>query len=123
MATQDTTAQVKVNTSLDKFIKENQLVYDLVDYIKKIPNYQLLSNDISILEHILQKIENTILHDKTDKIALAIKIIQIVYPEINIDILNKNIKYFIDNELIKAIPLWKKYKKRVKSFFLNIVSP
>ena len=61
MATQDTTAQVKVNTSLDKFIKENQLVYDLVDYIKKIPNYQLLSNDISILEHILQKIENSIL--------------------------------------------------------------
>ena len=61
MVTQDTTAQFKVNTTLDKFIKENQLVQDLVDYVKKIPNYQLLSNDISILEHILQKIENSIL--------------------------------------------------------------
>ena len=116
-----TLTPVKVNSSLKAFINEKTLINNIVTTIQAIPDYTTLKNDIALIEHVLQLIQNSCL--SSDITNICIKIITTIFPDIDIPILTREINFLISTGVIKSIPLLKRYYKSIKKFVLKSVSP
>ena len=86
--------------------------------IQKIPNYQSLKNEVEILLHICNLIENLISKNKQkiDKKKLVLDIMAQVFccnSDSEREVLEKQIQFLYDNKLITKVTKFKQVAKKV----------
>jgi hypothetical protein len=123
-------SDVTTKNSLKTFATENDLIKTLSDEIKtQFPNYQQLVNSLELIDWICTHIENAIPkgNSKTkfpvNKKDVVKKILTLLIPGFDSNLIEKQIEYLISNELISKIPLATKYFKSITGFFLKKLSP
>jgi len=87
--------KLKLNKTIKTSILSNQIVEYIVNEIKLIPHYDTMSNDLHLMNHIANMIENlerSDLEPKLDKKQLFLDIVKQLFPNLNTDQLA-----FIDN--------------------------
>ena len=97
----------------------------MIDSIKIIPQFDQLKHDIEITEHVCNLVENSISKNKyskpIDKKQLVIKIISQIFnlnSEPDKKIVEQQIDYLFNNNMIKKIPMITKVYKFAKNYFL-----
>ena len=116
--------QVKLKLSLKTFVTNEFAVKDIVEYIKTIPNYQSLKNDLQLLEYILNLGENVFAKKSSpeQKIDFVIKIMSLVYGGMDastLDTCKKQIQFLINNNHVQRIS---KLSKISNYFFSKLPS-
>ena len=110
--------------SLKTFVTNEFAVKDIVEYIKTIPNYQSLKNDLQLLEYILNLGENVFAEKSSpeQKIDFVIKIMSLVYGGMDastLDTCKKQIQFLINNNHVQRIS---KLSKISNYFFSKLPS-
>ena len=77
--------QVKLKLSLKTFVTNEFAVKEIVEYIKSIPNYQSLKNDLQLLEYILNLGENVFakISSPEQKVDFVNKITSLVFGQMD----------------------------------------
>jgi hypothetical protein len=107
-----------INNSGKSTILKNEIMDFILKDIQKIPNYQSLKNEVEILLHICNLIENLISKNKQkiDKKKLVLDIMAQVF-HFNSDSekegLEKQIQFLYDNKLITKVTKFKQVAKKV----------
>jgi hypothetical protein len=119
---------VPLKNSLKKFIKISTLTQSIINELKLINNYKNIpigSKLLELIEHITQIVENNSSSKYTndDKKQIIINVLQAVFPEINIQQIENQLEYFIDNNIITKISICSKYYKSIKTFVIKKISP
>jgi len=109
-----------INNTGKTSILKNEIIDFVLKDIQKIPNYYNLKNDIEILLHICNLVENLISKNKgaIDKKQLVIDIICQVFcisSDAEKDAVAKQIQFLYDNKLIKKISSFLAFKKKLTS--------
>lgn len=103
----------------EHFVTEN-IIKEVTEKVKTIPNYHLLKNEVELLKFICNIIENMILKNKKkiDKKDIVIKIFSLLFSltEPDKENLSKLIDFLHQNKLIKRLSL----KKQTKIFINNL---
>lgn len=108
---------LKVKNSAKNEILKNEIIDFISNDLKKIPNYLNLKNDIEIIRHICNIIENLIDNnkEKIDKKQLVIDVLCQTFSITKEDekkALANQIQFLFDNKFIKKISTLKILKKR-----------
>jgi hypothetical protein len=119
---------IQLKNSAQSFALENTLIKSIVDKIKLIPQFDQLKHDIEITEHVCNLVENSITKNKhskpIDKKQLVIKITSQLFnlnSEADKKIVDQQIDYLFNNNMIQKTPfLMKVYKFAKKYFFSQI---
>jgi len=106
------TVRLKNTLALHVFV--NELIEELIKFVKSIPKYQELKLDGELLKNIMKQIklklqENKTLSDKqkeneVDKTLIVIEVYKTVFSDISAEILEKiekDIKFLIQNKVVK----------------------
>jgi len=100
------------NNSLNKFVKENNLVSKILVKFNVMANLQTLKFDIEMLSYVSNVVENELYeHDADEKKAFVLKVMKLIFPSITASeeiIIAGQIQYLIDHKKIKKIST-KKY--------------
>lgn len=103
------TETVKPKNSLTKVSKESNLFILIIDEIKKLyPDYPHLKFNVEIYEQVLQLIvRNTKVNYKVDIEQLALKILNALFNFTieELQTVQNQIKYLLDNNIIKKVPI------------------
>jgi len=112
-----TSVLIQPKNSLDEHIKINTVKNEIVTHIQSIPNYQILKNDVELIEYVSSKIINLIkVKDyNLSEIVLDIFCISFSLSDLERDCLKKVIEYLLKNKVIKKISKIKKYSNNVFS--------
>jgi hypothetical protein len=109
---------IDVKHSLKQHFDTYGTISKLVAFIKSIPQFQKLKNDIQLTNTVCDIIEELIPNNnkKVDKLQLLISVFTEAFKDYgfspdDIDTLKKHVQYLWNNKLIKAIPLSKKLLK------------
>jgi len=107
-----------INKSGKSTILKNDIMDFILKDIQKIPNYQSLKNEVEILLHICNLIENLISKNKQkiDKKKLVIDIMAQVFccnSDSEREVLEKQIQFLYDNKLITKVTKFKQVAKKV----------
>ena len=109
---------LSINNSGKSTILKNEIIDFILKDIQKIPNSQILKNDVEVLLHICNLIENLISKNKQkiDKKQLVIDIMSQVFylnSDVEKDAVAKQIQFLFDNKLITKVTT---YKQVIKKF-------
>ena len=109
---------LSINNSSKSTILKNEIMDFILKDIQKIPNFQMLKNDVEILLHICNLIENLISKNKQkiDKKQLVIDIMcQVFYlnSDVEKDAVAKQIQFLYDNKLISKVTTLTRVVKKV----------
>jgi hypothetical protein len=118
---------LSINNSSKSTILKNEIMDFILKDIQKIPNFQMLKNDVEILLHICNLIENLISKNKQkiDKKQLVIDIMcQVFYlnSDVEKDAVAKQIQFLYDNKLITKVTKFNQVAKKfiaVANFILK----
>jgi hypothetical protein len=112
-----TASLIKPKNSLDDHIKINTLKNEIVLMITKIPNYQILKNDIELIEYVATQIKNLIKTPNYDLTTIIVEIFTNVFSLSNDEqtALKKVIEYLINNKTIQKISKLTKLSNSVYS--------
>jgi hypothetical protein len=107
-----------INNSGKSTILKNEIMDFILKDIQKIPNYQSLKNEVEILLHICNLIENLISKNKQkiDKKKLVLDIMAQVFccnSDSEKEVLEKQIQFLYDNKLITKVTKFKQVAKKV----------
>lgn len=109
---------IDVKHSLKQHFDTYGTISKLVAFVKSIPQFQKLKNDIQLTSSICNIIEELIPNNKKviDKLQLLISVFTEAFRDFgfspdDIDTLKKHVQYLWNNKMIKAIPLSKKILK------------
>ena len=99
---------LSINNSGKSTILKNEIIDFILKDIQKIPNCQILKNDVEVLLHICNLIENLISKNKQkiDKKQLVIDIMSQVFylnSDVEKDAVAKQIQFLFDNKLITKV--------------------
>jgi hypothetical protein len=114
---------VKLKNSLKSFVTENSLIQQIIDVIKTYPNYASLKNDLELYEHVCTLIENNVPKNNSkaknpiNKKKVFISVVQGLFPNLDLPALEKQVDYFIDNNLVKRKSFIRKSITYCKSYF------
>ena len=98
--------EVQLKFALKTFVKNEVGVKEIVEYIKTIPNFQSLKNELQFLEYVVNLAEN-VFSKKTSqeqKVECIIKILTSLfggYDANALDTLKKQIQYLVNNNHIQ----------------------
>jgi len=108
------TSTVRLKNTLALHVFVNELIEELIKFVKSIPKYQELKLDGELLKNIMKQIklklqENKTLSDKqkeneVDKTLIVIEVYKTVFSDISAEILEKiekDIKFLIQNKVVK----------------------
>ena len=111
------------NHSLNKFVKENNLVSKILVKFNLMPNLQTLKFDIEMLSYISNVFENELPdHNVDEKKAMIIRVMKLLFPSITAPdelIIAGQIQYLIDNKKIKKISTKKYLYKNIGSWIFR----
>ena len=95
--------EVKLKLAAKTFVKNECGVKDIVEYIKTIPNYQSLKNELQFLEYVVNLAENVFSKKTTQeqKVEFVVKIMNTLFGNIEIDTIRKQIQYLVNNNHVK----------------------
>ena len=103
---------IKLSNTLEKFVKENDLVSKLLAKFQNMNNIYTLKFDVEILSYISNVIENELHeHDAVEKKAVIMRIMKLIFTTITAPeelIIVGQINYLVNNKRIKKIST-KKY--------------
>lgn len=123
MSLNETPPIVKPDGNLRVHINKSELEKEVVAFIKAIPNYPVLKNEIEICIYICEQIENKIKKGvKFDKKACALTIYGSIFMLTNEEkeFIAKTIDYVCSKNLIKKYSKTYHACKRLSKFFLKI---
>jgi len=116
------------NNLSSHFVKEN-IINEISNKVKEIPNYILLKHEIELLKFICCIIENMILYNnkKIDKKEIVTKIFVNLFSlsPIEVEQLHKFIDFLHNNKLIKRMSIKKQTKifvNKVTNYFLKTLN-
>lgn len=101
--------QLKLSHSIKTSILSVQIVEYIVNEIKLIPSYETLSNDLHLLTHICNMIENlqrTDLNPKLNKKDIFLEIVKQLFPSIsteNLMFLDTFVDFICSNGLVNKV--------------------
>ena len=109
---------LSINNTGKSTILKNEIMDFILKDIQKIPNFQTLKNDVEILLHLCNLIENLISKNKQkiDKKQLIIDIMaQVFYlnSDAEKDTISKQIQFLYDNKLITKVTTMNQVIKKV----------
>ena len=95
--------EVKLKLAAKTFVKNECGVKDIVEYIKTIPNYQSLKNELQFLEYIVNLAENVFSKKTTQeqKVEFIIKIMTALFGNVDVDTIKKQIQFLVNNNHVK----------------------
>ena len=109
---------LSINNTGKSTILKNEIMDFILKDIQKIPNFHMLKNDVEILLHFCNLIENLISKNKQkiDKKQLIIDImVQVFYlnSDAEKDAIAKQIQFLYDNKLITKVTTFNQVIKKV----------
>ena len=109
---------LSINNTGKSTILKNEIMDFILKDIQKIPNFHMLKNDVEILLHFCNLIENVISKNKQkiDKKQLIIDImVQVFYlnSDAEKDAIAKQIQFLYDNKLITKVTTFNQVIKKV----------
>ena len=108
---------LSINNTGKSTILKNEIMDFILKDIQKIPNCQMLKNDVEILLHICNLIENLISKNKQkiNKKQLVIDIMTqgfYLSSDVEKDAIEKQIQFLYDNKLITKVTTFKQVAKK-----------
>lgn len=104
---------VPLKGQLKTFVKNNQVISDIVEHLKSIPEIQSLKKSLQFLEYVGNLVENTMSKSTQEsKVDSVIKIYSVIfddYSPLDIPDIKIQLEYILSNNLIKKIPLSSKF--------------
>lgn len=119
---------VEFKNTVAAHIKQNKIIDDVVEIIKKIPDYIKLKFDPEIIVYCCNIVENLIkIEDKKEinKLNLVTTILIKIWDikeDNELDYIIKQIKYVVNNNQVKKVSKSKKYKKYIKDWIIRRLS-
>ena len=111
---------IELSHTLEKFVKENDLVSKLLAKFQNMNNIYTLKFDIEILSYISNVIENELVdHDADEKKVIIMKIMKLIFTTITAPeelIIVGQINYLVNNKRIKKVSTKKYLYKSVGSW-------
>ena len=111
---------IALSHTLEKFVKENDLVSKLLAKFQNMNNIYTLKFDVEILSYISNVIENELNeHDADEKKAVVIKVMKLIFTTITPAeelIIVGQINYLVNNKRIKKISTKKYLYKNIGSW-------
>jgi len=111
---------IALSNTLEKFVKENDLVSKLLAKFQNMNNIYTLKFDVEILSYISNVVENELVdHDKDEKKAFVLKVMKLIFTTITAPeelIIVGQINYLVNNKRIKKISTKKYLYKTVGSW-------
>ena len=90
-------------TNLDLNLnKEKNFIRDTVNYLQSLPKFVILKDTLKLLKYIIQQIENANFSKKIDKKEIVIKILIMIFPDINLKIIDEQLDTLIESDLISV---------------------
>ena len=82
--------------------KEKNFIQDTVNYLQSLPKFVILKDTLKLLKYIIQQIENANFSKKIDKKEIVIKILIMIFPDINLKIIDEQLDTLIESDLISV---------------------
>jgi hypothetical protein len=112
--------QLKLSHTVKTSILSAQIVEFIVNEVKLIPHYETLSQDLHLMNHIANLIENLERRDldpKLDKKTLFLDIIKQLFPNLNTDqlsFLDNFADFIVSHNLVSKVTTLSKFVSSVK---------
>jgi len=112
--------QLKLSHTVKTSILSAQIVEFIVNEVKLIPHYETLSQDLHLMNHIANLIENLERRDldpKLDKKTLFLDIIKQLFPNLNTDqlsFLDNFADFIVSHNLVSKVSTLSKFVSSVK---------
>jgi len=116
----DNLPKIKLSHTVKTSILSSQIIEYIVNEIKLIPNYETLSQDLHLMNHIANLIENLERRDldpKLDKKTLFLDIIKQLFPNLNTDqlsFLDNFADFIVSHNLVSKVSTLSKFVSSVK---------
>ena len=117
--------QLKLSHTVKTSILSAQIVEFIVNEVKLIPHYETLSQDLHLMNHIANLIENLERRDldpKLDKKTLFLDIIKQLFPNLNTDqlsFLDNFADFIVSHNLVSKVSTLSKFVSSVKKNLSN----
>ena len=121
----DNLPKIKLSHTVKTSILSSQIIEYIVNEIKLIPNYETLSNDLHLLTHICNMIENlqrSDLSPKLDKKEIFLEIIKLLFPDLKTEnhiFINNFVDFICSNNLVKRVSNFSKVYSVLKKNLLS----
>lgn len=113
---------IEFKHSLADFVTEVQLIRDIVDKIRQIPNYLALRFDVELTKYVANIIENSFTSktkDEKNKIIKDILISVYSYDVNEILTIDKHLTFLLSNKKIKVKTTLQTVTKKTSNWFLK----
>lgn len=105
---------VRLKNTLALHVFVNELIEELIKFVKSIPKYQELKLDGELLKNLMKQIKKKLLENKTltdkqkedevDKTSIILEVYKTVFTDISLELLDKiekDIKFLVQNKIVK----------------------
>ena len=116
----DSLPKIKLSHTVKTSILSSQIIEYIVNEIKLIPNYETLSQDLHLLTHICNMIENLQRSDsspKLEKKEIFLEIIKHLFPNLSTEnhiFLNNFVDFICSNGLVKRVSNFSRVYSSIK---------
>jgi len=116
----DNLPKIKLSHTVKTSILSSQIIEYIVNEVKLIPHYETLSQDLHLMNHIANLIENLERRDldpKLDKKTLFLDIIKQLFPNLNTDqlsFLDNFADFIVSHNLVSKVSTLSKFVSSVK---------